>query len=536
MRQLDSSIGQSIAEERKTGTTNVGNGENVPSGINAIEQGESCPRLSVHPEGQLKELPDNELAELSRDSETSGEPVTEPPESADPEVTQSTGVELPPNANTEPNQNTDKEAAHDRSQAPAPWSYLFIRNRDAENFSLKAETEGGFKTFVHRTIITEATGKTSGWNSDKRKSRRLSGDRTSGKSPNVESDNLATETTSDNQEIKPTGKPAEGRPTISGLIFIQGKTKVIKKYLWERFPQYHLVNDCSTRKAAVIPDSVMQPFMRIANTDPSRIRFLVNPLTHYAEGNTLVEIMTGPLAGLQGYIIRIDRDRKLVIGVGDMTVAIGGVHKENFEKVEEVARAVNIRQRARRQAEQRRLRERIEVNVNADVAPQPTDSDRNTGLECQSGAPDRNSCGELRSASGKKPRTAMPDPDPRLLTPIQQKVDTAFFTPETFNDILVITTNIELWTERARRLIQAGNLADASEILTFLLEEIGYWFTNIYKKKSIDLTPVKKAGNKAYKTALTILDNKHIPERTRQNLETNLDSQMLRHGYLFIMK
>lgn len=526
MRQLDSSIGQSIAEGQKIATTNVANDEKTLSGISAIEQGESCSRLLVHPEGPLKELPGNELCNLSRDTETSGEPDMETPASTDMEPTQSTGVELPPNANTEPTQKKNMEPTHDRSQDPAPWSYLFIRNRDAENFSLKAETEGGFKTFVHRTIITEATGKTSGWNSDKRKSKRLSGDRTSGKSPNVESDNLATETTSDNQEIKPTGKSAaEGRPTISGLIFIQGKTKVIKKYLWERFPQYHLVNDCSTRKAAVIPDSVMQPFMRIANTDPSRIRFLVNPLTHYAEGNTLVEIMTGPLAGLQGYIIRIDRDRKLVIGVGDMTVAIGGVHKENFEKVEEVARAVNIRQRTRRHAEQRRLREGIEanVNVNADVAPQPPDSDRN-------------SCEELRSASGKKTRTAMPDQDPRLLTPIQQKVDTAFFTPETFNDILVITTNIELWTERAQRLIQAGNLADASEILTFLLEEIGYWFTNIYKKKSIDLTPVKKAGNKAYKTALTILDNKHLPERTRQNLETNLDSQMLRHGYLFIMK
>lgn len=421
MRQLDSSIGQSIAEEQKIATTNVANDEKTLSGISAIEQGESCPRLLVHPDGPQKGL----------------------------------------------TQNTDKEAIHDQSQAPVPWSYLFIRKRDAEYFSLKAETEGGFRTFIHRTIVTDASGK-----SEKGKPNGSAQDR--------EASNGTT----------------EGRPTISGLIFIQGKTKVIKKYLWQRFPQYHLVNDCSTRKAAVIPDSVMQPFMRIAGTDPSRIRFLVNPLTHYAEGNTLVEIMTGPLAGLQGYIIRIDRDRKLVIGVGDMTVAIGGVHKENFEKVEEVARAVNIRQRARRQAEQRRLRERIEANVNADVALQP--------------------------------------PDPRLLTLIQQKVDTAFFTPETFNDILVITTNIELWTERARRLIQAGNLADASEILTFLLEEIGYWFTNIYKKKSIDLTPVKKVGNNAYKTALTILDNKHLPERTRQDLETNLDSQILRHGYLFI--
>lgn len=472
MRQLDSSIGQSIAEEQKIATTNVANGEKTLSGISAIEQGESCPRLLVHPDGPQKGLPGNELGDLSHE--------------ADMKNFGETDMETPA--------STDMKPTRDRSQAPAPWSYLFIRKRDAEYFSLKAETEGGFRTFIHRTIITDASGK-----SEKGKPNGSAQDREAG--------NGTTAT--------------EGRPTISGLIFIQGKTKVVKKYLWERFPQYHLVNDCSTRKAAVIPDSVMQPFMRIAGTDPSRIRFLVNPLTHYAEGNTLVEIMTGPLAGLQGYIIRIDRDRKLVIGVGDMTVAIGGVHKENFEKVEEVARAVNTRQRARRQAEQRRLRERIEANVNADVAPQPPDSDRN-------------SCEELRSASGKKPRTAMSDPDPRLLTPIQQKVDTAFFTPETFNDILVITTNIELWTERARRLIQAGNLADASEILTFLLEEIGYWFTNIYKKKSIDLTPVKKAGNKAYKTALTILDNKHLPERTRQDLETNLDSQMLRHGYLFI--
>lgn len=473
MRQLDSSIGQSIAEEQKIATTNVANDEKTLSGIDAIEQGESCPRLLVHPDGPQKGLPGNELGDLSHE--------------ADMKSFGETDMETPA--------STDMEPTRDQSQAPVPWSYLFIRKRDAEYFSLKAETEGGFRTFIHRTIITDESGKPA-----------------KGKPNGSAQDRDGT-----------TATATEGRPTISGLIFIQGKTKVIRKYLWERFPQYHLVNDCSTRKAAVIPDSVMQPFMRIANTDPSRIRFLVNPLTHYAEGNTLVEIMTGPLAGLQGYIIRIDRDRKLVIGVGDMTVAIGGVHKENFEKVEEVARAVNTRQRARRQAEQRRLRERIEanVNVNADVALQPPDSDRN-------------SCEELRSASGKKPRTAMPDPDPRLLTPIQQKVDTAFFTPETFNDILVITTNIELWTERARRLIQAGNLADASEILTFLLEEIGYWFTNIYKKKSIDLTPVKKAGNKAYKTALTILDNKHLPERTRQDLETNLDSQMLRHGYLFI--
>lgn len=272
MRQLDSSIGQSIAEEQKIATTNVANDENVPSGISAIEQGESCPRLLVYPDGPQKELPGNELGDLSHE--------------ADMKNFGETDMETPA--------STDMESTRDRSQVPVPWSYLFIRKRDAEYFSLKAETEGGFRTFIHRTIVTDESGKSA-----------------KGKPNGSAQDRDGT-----------TATATEGRPTISGLIFIQGKTKVIRKYLWERFPQYHLVNDCSTRKAAVIPDSVMQPFMRIANTDPSRIRFLVNPLTHYAEGNTLVEIMTGPLAGLQGYIIRIDRDRKLVIGVGDMTVAI----------------------------------------------------------------------------------------------------------------------------------------------------------------------------------------------------------------------
>ena len=54
MRQLDSSIGQSIAEEKKIATTNVANDEKTLSGIDAIEQGESCPRLLVHPDGPQK--------------------------------------------------------------------------------------------------------------------------------------------------------------------------------------------------------------------------------------------------------------------------------------------------------------------------------------------------------------------------------------------------------------------------------------------------------------------------------------------------
>ena len=40
------------------------------------------------------------------------------------------------------------------------------------------------------------------------------------------------------------------------------------------------------------------------------------------------------MADMTGYIIRIDRDRKLVMEIGGMSVAISGVHAERFEEVE----------------------------------------------------------------------------------------------------------------------------------------------------------------------------------------------------------
>lgn len=43
--------------------------------------------------------------------------------------------------------------------------------------------------------------------------------------------------------------------------------------------------------------------------------------------------MTGDYAGLEGYVIRIARDRRLVMDVGGMAVAISNVHAERFEEV-----------------------------------------------------------------------------------------------------------------------------------------------------------------------------------------------------------
>ena len=312
--------------------------------------------------------------------------------------------------------------------AGTPWCYMFIHNKEAAKFSEYAASEAGFRTFVHRTLNYK----------------------------------------------KPTEKFGDvdgGRPTISGLLFIQGNDKKIKNYLRTYFPQYHVVNDCSTRRTAVIPDMVMQAFMKVSSADPTKIRFMLNPLNHYAKGNTLVRVMTGPMAGLEGYIIRIDRDRRLVMGVGDMTVAIGGVHKEHFEAVEDVARQLN------------------------------------KGI----------------------------DPDQkRELSELQASIDKSLFAPASFNDVLVVATNLELWQDRAAEYFSRRAYQRAAEILPFLLEEIGYYFSGLYGKKELDIQPVLNIGKRISQKINTILMDGLVPEDVRADLQSAYDEQMVRHGYLFM--
>ncbi|MGM9705667.1 MAG: hypothetical protein ACI3YB_06735 [Prevotella sp.] len=125
------------------------------------------------------------------------------------------------------------------------------------------------------------------------------------------------------------------KPSVSGLVFLQGTPSSLQRYLDERLSGYHLCNNCSTHRPAVIPHSTMRPFMHVLETSPERIRFLLRPFRYYAGGNVKLRLTSGDYAGLEGYVIRIDRDRRLVMNVGGMSVAISGVHCETFEVVEE---------------------------------------------------------------------------------------------------------------------------------------------------------------------------------------------------------
>lgn len=177
-----------------------------------------------------------------------------------------------------------------------PWGYLFIHHMSAATFEKRLETlniEDGFKPncFVHRTVVYKK---------------------------------------------KPSGKGImkEEKPTVSGLVFLQGETEQLRSFLIHNFPQYFLVNNCSTGRPASIPDSLMQPFMTVMRSDPGRLTFLRDPFVKFAKDNVKLRVLTGLFKGQEGYVVRVLRNRQLVMDFGGYAVAINNVHNEDFEIAE----------------------------------------------------------------------------------------------------------------------------------------------------------------------------------------------------------
>ena len=170
------------------------------------------------------------------------------------------------------------------------WSYLFVHNQKVKSIEEQLKKDGATH-FVHKTI------------------KYVPRHRNRGGMREVET------------------------PSVSGLIFLQGNPEILQDYLDKNIKPYKLCKNCSTGKVATIPCNQMEPFMRVAETEPERLRFLLRPFVYYSKNRTLLRIVTGEYAGLEGYVIRIARDRKLVMDVGGMAVALSGVHAERFEEV-----------------------------------------------------------------------------------------------------------------------------------------------------------------------------------------------------------
>ncbi len=260
-------------------------------------------------------------------------------------------------------------------------------------------------------------------------------------------------------------------PTVSGLVFIQGSPSDIQAHISEFFPNLYLCKNCSTGRVAEIPDSQMQPFMRITETSPERIRFLLHPYHYYARNRILLRITTGQLAGLEGYIIRIDRDRRLVMNIGGMSVAINGVHAEHFEEVDQPDTPItheNI-------FYQRNLQER---QVLIDRYFHPVKDDREVAAQAEN------------------------------------------------IDYLRKYTMDELAHDRI-------TVNDAWNICSFVIEEINYYYAPFVDKFKEHLDPIMREGSKVLLEMERIIDSPHITPIAKCRYETDYQRILSQYEYLF---
>lgn len=260
-------------------------------------------------------------------------------------------------------------------------------------------------------------------------------------------------------------------PTVSGLVFLQGSPQKLKAYLDEKIPGYKLCKNCSTGRVATIPCSQMEPFMRIAETDPDRIRFLLRPFVYYAQNRTLLRITTGEYAGLEGYVIRIARDRKLVMDVGGMSIAISGIHAERFEEVDKKP-----------------------------VAPSSAPAFYQRNLH------ERNAF-----------------------------VDRYFHPVRTPQEVTAQTENIEMLRRQTLSdvLRKKLDMKDALEIFSFIIEEIGYYYAPFLDHFKDNLLPILEAGKKVFQELSHLISTLPATDDSRQRSESAYDELRTNYGYLF---
>lgn len=88
----------------------------------------------------------------------------------------------------------------------------------------------------------------------------------------------------------------------------------------------------ATGKPAIIADTEMLRFKRVLEARSLHAEFLQDPYRRF-EDCPKVRVKAGPFEGIEGHVFRIRHDRKLIIQLDDMAVAISGIHHTLLEIV-----------------------------------------------------------------------------------------------------------------------------------------------------------------------------------------------------------
>lgn len=94
------------------------------------------------------------------------------------------------------------------------------------------------------------------------------------------------------------------------------------------------MTDHATGQPAIVPDDEMQRFIMFVKMKNFNARILPDPYQRFKVCQK-VRVKAGDFEGTEGYVFRIRGDRKLIISLANMAVAISGIHHTLLEPIEE---------------------------------------------------------------------------------------------------------------------------------------------------------------------------------------------------------
>lgn len=120
---------------------------------------------------------------------------------------------------------------------------------------------------------------------------------------------------------------------VHNLIFVYTTREALDpwKRLHESDAALRYTIDKSTNKPMVVSDKAMEDFIRVTQEANDSLLYLDNPSIILTKGQK-VEVVAGPFKGVQGYILRIRKDRRVVVTLnGLISVALATMPMDHFK-------------------------------------------------------------------------------------------------------------------------------------------------------------------------------------------------------------
>lgn len=120
---------------------------------------------------------------------------------------------------------------------------------------------------------------------------------------------------------------------VPSLVFVKAEEQLIIRLRYEKYQDIFVYSDRETRVPCAIPEDQMRVFRLVTSSGEDGLEFLGDDLPKYHAGDR-VRVLAGPLKGAEGHIIRIKKDRRLVVSIaGVCAVATSFIPAALLEKI-----------------------------------------------------------------------------------------------------------------------------------------------------------------------------------------------------------